>query len=545
MDTVEMLFVTTVIGYRGTIARVFHLLHTLPPDMRVSIHLPSITNYRVFWQPVDERLYPDDPFIPISRQKKIPTGRFITVTNFFTSQQLCDVLVTINGPGFEGVKRVLRIQFTPLLPQELLRTSQRLFLVEDPYTVEQGTCDALQTNLKVKRLAFFRPDGLVMDVIATLIETKEFMGQGRPGKVGFVPNHFIVIVSSNLDIMYELYSAFHRQGVAVCLNVEDVVSQGACRKQSHNCSMPLDINVMVVQDSFKEMAALLTYATQVIVADTLVNPLVMQHMWALSFSVLVAVYRVDLRFPDGSKGFVESPEVLQLLYPHHSFHTNAKGHKVTNKVTNDLTNELTNKVTNEVANESLSLHCSENLPGVPILRFNSLTYPLCQLTLLELYAGVCSGAFTFSLLHSGMEVEGWLDYSLVFTMVQMFPNSKDPVPVLEHEITELWGVMCSGKQSCLSQIDWAALTTLLLCKVILPPTATLLIRRLKGEFEEFKYHQFCEEVTRGTLWGADLCTIDGDTVRLYDFSNSVALCSSGEDLYFNTGFLVPEINVFI
>ena len=566
----EMVFVTTVIGYRDTIARVFEVLHCLPLDFRVVIHLSSLSNYRAFWLPVDKELFPHDPFIPVGRQKKLPEGRAIVVSTFFTERQLGDVLITFHHKVHKDVRGVVRIQFTPCPSRDLLQRPQQLFLVEDPYTVrgDETMTVSLQTDLAVKSFSFFRQVGLIHDVTKTLMDTKALMTiRCRPGKVGFVPGHFIVIVSSDLDIMYELYRVLHDRGVSVHLNVEDFLSDAGHRRLSNGCRSPFSVNVMVVQDTFKEMAAALTYATQVIVADTLVNPLVMKHLWALAFSVRVTVYRVDLRFTDGGKGFVESPEVLRLLYPNYTLtppeisatdseasatvsHEEAIREVLEECVSEEQQVEALDEAQYEALDEALDeardeiklspLQCHESLPAVPILRFNGVTYPICQLTLADLFAGASAGAHTFVLLHQDAEVEGWLDYSVLSTLAALFPNSMDPAPIREDKVIDLWSVLCEGKHPCLSQIDWAALITLLLCRVVLPASATIVVARRR----EFHYGDLCDDLASGVVWGVDLCTANSqDPIRLYDFSNSVALLGAG-DTSFND-VLLPEINVFM
>ena len=157
-NTEEIVLTTTVADYRATIAKVFHILHSLPPDAKSIIQLPSVRNYRAFWFPVDEELYPNNTITPISRQKKKPTARSIIVTNSIVARQNCDVLVTLKGVMCCNPKKLIRIQITEVVPKDLLSKPHRLRIIEDKYMIPsdlQGvSLKTLQTNVKVKHNSF-------------------------------------------------------------------------------------------------------------------------------------------------------------------------------------------------------------------------------------------------------------------------------------------------------------------------------------------------------------------------------------------------------
>ena len=536
----EMNVVTNAVDYRHCIARLFHYLHTIPVNTKVVIHLPSMYNYRAFWFPIDRELYLETAFTPVSQMKVLPAGRVVVVSTYLEKSVACDVLITCCQQSFKNVKCTVRIQFSVVPPPELLAKQARLVVVEDRYPAAAGVVlpANIQTNRDVKWAAFSRKEGLIPYVLDTLLETKEFLTlDSCAGKVGFVQYHFIVIVSSSLELMFEVYGALHKRGVSVHLNVENSVSESLYRKLRTGEGLTRTVNVVIVRDTFKELTGLLTHATQVIVTDTLVDPTVMKHLWLVSFSVLVTVYRVDVRFLDGTRGFGELPDVLQLLYPELDW---------------SFAREALALAPEEVPNEAFgapqrsldegALHCAENLPLLPTLVFNGVSYPLCQPTLGCLVDGVTSGAFTFSMGFAGAVVDGWLDHSLLTTIANLVYGTNGCLADNEVNVKRLWNVLSVGKIKYLSQIDWAALTTVLLCQVILPPECCLSVRRMDGDPEEFCYDNLCQDLICGVAWGVYLSLQSGHVVRLYDFSNSIALCDI-QDLSWNGVVSLHEINV--
>jgi hypothetical protein len=187
-------------------------------------------------------------------------------------------------------------------------------------------------------------------------------------------------------------------------------------------------------------------------------------------------------------------------------------------------------------------HCSESLPLLPELVFNGVRYLVCQLTLEGLVNGVTDGAFTFSMCFAGMLVDGWLDHSLLATIANLVPQTNVCLADNEVNVKQLWNVLSAGKIKYLSQVDWAALTTVLLCRVILPPHCALSLRRLDGDPEEFCYDTLSQDLICGVAWGVYLIQGD-DAIRLYDFSNSLALCDV-QDMTWNPVVPLNEINVF-
>lgn len=534
----EMTIVTNAVDYRHCIGRLFHYLHSLPVHTRVVIHLPSMHNYRAFWFPVDKELYLNNAFTPV-KKTVVTTGRVIVVSSHLKESLACDVLITCCHGSFKNVKCTLRMQLSVVPPTELLGKQNRLVVVEDEYPVVAGVAlpTNIQTNRGVKLAAFSRKGGLIPYILDTLLETKGLLTLDPcPRKVGFVQYHFIVIVSSSLDLMFEVYGALHKRGVSVQLNVENSVTETLHRKLRPGEGLTSAVNVVIVRDTFCEIAGLLTHATQVIVTDTLVDPTVMKHLWLVSFSVLVTVYRVDVRFLDGSRGFGELPGVLQLLYPDLDWSFAREALKVPEDVLSEPDQALPS------GEGQADFHCLESLPLLPTLLFRGVSYPQCQLTLAELVDGVTNGACTFSMCFAGMVVDGWLDQRLVATISNLLCETSFCLAANEVNVKQLWDVLSAGKIKYLSQIDWAALTTVLLCRVILPPECSLSLQRMEGEPEEFCCDTLCQDLICGVLWGVFMSLPSGHPIRLYDFSNSIGLCDV-QDSTWNSVVPIHEINV--
>lgn len=70
------------------------------------------------------------------------------------------------------------------------------------------------------------------------------------------------------------------------------------------------------------------------------------------------------------------------------------------------------------------------------------------------------------MLFEGCQVEGWLDYKIISTLTTYVTDMNYCLPSKEQDIFSLWEVLRIGNQNWLSQVDWAALTTVLLCKII-------------------------------------------------------------------------------
>ena len=497
-DITETLFVTSVGGYNDTIGHIFHFLHTLSCNATILIKLPSMGNYRAFWMPVDTKLYPKDPLVPIVKKcNHVPGCRYIVVSDTILTRPF-DVVVAFNDQVCDNAKKIVRIQYSE--PRCEIHPIHMFRMVEEQFA---HPCDDLsyaklctvQTTHPVKLSSIDREGGMVYNVVRLLHNASQAKSiKCEYYTLRLVQNHFIVIITSDRTIMDTLYNVLLRRRVAVKKISGDNVPQTISKRLVEGGGFPSISNVVIVKDTFLEMAGLLTNATQVIVADSLISPIIVKHLCALSFNVPVTVHRIDTRRNDGNRVFCESNDVVHMLLSDNSC------------VLPDV-------------------RCIETLPTLPMMIFGDVHFSLCQISLFELYNGVCVGLHTFKMIYEGNCVEGWLDHNMLSVLMTYVTDVNYSLPVNEQDIFSLWTMLRTGNQNWLSQVDWAVLTTLLLCKVILGATFDIVIRPVGASETNtaFDLIQFCTQLSHGLLWDAQLHFPGGATLTLYEFSNSLAL----------------------
>jgi len=516
-DITETFFVTSVAGYKATIEHILHFLHTFPTEATVLIKLPSLGNYRAFWMPVDANLYPNDTFVPIVKKYKyVPGCRYIVVSDTIMTRPF-DVIVTFNDQVCDNAKNILRLQYSePPFGIHFIPTF-RMVEEEFPFPCDELSQEklcTLQTTHPEKISSFERAGGVAHNVIGLLRSSKQVRAiRCEHYTTRLVSTHFIVIISSDKFIMDVLYNIFLRKRLAVQKISDDSVSQALCRKLVNGGGFHSISNIVIVKDTFLEMAGLLTNATQVIVADSLVNPIIMKHLCVLSsFSVPVSVHRIDTRRNDGNRVFCETKDVIQMLFP-----------------------EVT------ATGDFPDMECIETFPTLPVVIFRGVQYSLCQIFLFELFTGVCLGTHTFTMMYEGKYVDGWLDHNTLSTIMTYVTDVDSSLSGNEQDIFSLWNVLCIGNQNCLSQVDWAALTTLLLCKVIIGTTFDIVFGSVDGDNDTtatFDFIHFCKQLSHGVLWNAQLHFPGGETLLLYDFSNSLSLLRDTNTMTYQLDLMV-------
>lgn len=448
------------VTFKYAIHAVLSFLHTVPSTCKVLLLLPSLKHYELFWQPLDEMNF-KHPLNVTGVCNKMNGGGGCIIVHSQMIQNIFDVVVSFNNDIYLNTSNILRVK------------------LEGNQEISHENAIDLRQPAESKRQWQFIDDIHAMgkEIITTLIQEKKRCASKSIGIVGHIPNYLIVVISSSRKAMDDIYSELRNVGVIVLLNDKQKITT----RRKH---IP---NVIIVRDDFLEMHTLVTFANRVYVLDSMIKHCVMESLWKASHTIPVVVCRKicknivheeekDTRFETLDDDKFEFPTIV-LHNPFYSY----------------------------------------NVASL----FDSLT-------LQDLGFHVNNGYIKFSIMQQSLiSLQAWISVDIILKMERIVRDNVlvhlpyDVCSVFD-KIHLLSSLIDTGMPNFLTPVDWASLTTLLLCEVLGVP---LLFGRSIGHTSRYpleRMTEFTADISAGISWVAYVQTQKNSHV-VYDFINSASL----------------------
>jgi len=531
---------TDMASYKLGMEMVLRVVHAVPRHWRVLLVLPSMSHYTIFWAPLDAALFPGDTLCVKKRKcTRVPsthshaTKPDVVFVNSVVSPRFQWELVVFACPGMPhpgacpNTSHLITIDLmhdtTPIHRKgvvDVRRLSDmapggRMWtLYNHPCAIQCAQLDPKrwrETQLANTRLGSAKISSLhtlrrfILDVVArekatqavaTQAVAARYIDYGAP--VGYVPGVRILVVFSDPTTMYTVSTPLALHAVPMAEITSDTLTPVNVRELATG-----RINVVFAHHSFKDMAALVAAADSVIIADSLVSSDVIRDLRTAAWWKPVMLWRVDTRDAHGQPLFVEGLIAAQYFFDE------TEGAEDTGNLLCD------EEVVDEGVWEVQDLTDGPHFPaivggagGVALL-IEGVVLELSSVNLAQLgdlahlgvqYQLCCEGECT---------PRAWLAAFVVNTLSKCVTweqrYSAPAGPVSRVAAAPLWSALCGGRPASLSPVDWSALTTLLLCQLLMGVRIHI------------------SRDAHGEPWMASLECSTGASVPIYGFYNSAAL----------------------
>lgn len=588
---------TDMASYKLGMEMVLRVIHAVPRHWRVLLVLPSMSHYAIFWAPLDGALFPGDTLCVKKRKcTRIPSASSyatkpdIVFINSAVSPRFQWDLIVFACPamarprGCPNTSHLITVDLmhdtTPIRRKGVMDVrrlsdivpGRRMWtLYNHPCAIQCAQLDPKQwpdTQLANSRLGAAKTSSLhtlrrfLLDMVVrekavgSTGVAAQYIDYNAP--VGYVPGVRIVVVFSDPTIMYTVSTPLALHAIPMAEITGDTLTPTNVRELSTG-----RINVVFVHHSFKDLAALVTDADSVIIADSLVSSMVICDLHTAALYKPVMLWRVDTRDAHGKPLFVEGPITAQYFMAEKSTtepnpaglkgeeaesakaegeakfakaevakgeeaeSAEAEGEAKVEKVKGDIycEEELCVECNTPVENWGVEDVMDEGMwevqdltnetgayvadPEGVCLLVEGVTLDLATVNLAQL-ADLAHLGVQYKLWYKDTDTPGaWLAGFVVHTIMKSVTweqRYSAPTGIISRAAAApLWSALCHGRPVSLSPVDWSALTTLLLCQMVM----------------EVRIH--ISRDAQGEPWMASLEGPDGIPVPIYGFYNSAAL----------------------